>query len=123
MTAKATFTEVENGDGSAKLVQWTLTTADHTGQAIGYPEWSVRSFQVEGTFGGATLAIEGSNDMTNYRAITNQGDTVKLQWTEAQDILQAQQTCRKMRPRLTAVGVDASLVVSMLMVRPTPMRT
>ncbi len=123
MTAKATFTNVGDGAGSAILVTWNLLTADPNGQAIEYPEHMVRSFQVEGTFGGAVVEIVGSNDGTNFRPVSDQPGTSPLTWTAASDILQVQQVCKKMMPRLSSVGVGADIVVSMLMVRPTPMRT
>jgi hypothetical protein len=47
---------------------WALGNAD-TGIAIDMTDYADRSVQVEGTFGSATITIEGSNDGTNWETL------------------------------------------------------
>jgi hypothetical protein len=47
------------------VYSWTLSTGD-VGLSIQGPGFADRSFQVTGTFGGASIIIEGSNDGSNY---------------------------------------------------------
>lgn len=44
---------------------WTLGNAD-TGIASNISRWADRTVHVTGTFGGATVTIQGSNDNTNW---------------------------------------------------------
>lgn len=44
-------------------VKWTpLTSSDLDGEALGMADFQDRTVQVLGTFGGATVTIQGSND-------------------------------------------------------------
>jgi len=56
------------GANSIVVAQWLgLGNAD-TGVPVALTDWADRSIQVSGTFGGATLTVQGSNDYTNYFA-------------------------------------------------------
>jgi hypothetical protein len=50
------------GDGSAIRVVWTPVTEADSCRPVKYPKHSDKSIQVFGTFGGATVALNGSND-------------------------------------------------------------
>lgn len=53
-----------------QLAQWAALAAGETGDAAtligGFPD---RSFQIAGSFFGATVTCEGSNDGTNYATL------------------------------------------------------
>lgn len=108
--AAPTTTDI-NGDRSVMLFTWTLTTADHTGDPISWTDWTDRSVQMAGTWGGATAVLEGANVAT-YLSITDpQGNAI----SKTADALEAcTEITRFVRPRLSAVGAGASIVVNLL---------
>lgn len=112
------------GDGSVLQFAFTLTTADHTGSGIPFPEWAdvCASFYGGGTWGGATGAIEGSNDGSNWMPL-NKADGATAASTPADKMMQIIERPMFIRPRLTTPGTAASVVVHLTLRRPTPMRT
>lgn len=70
-TKTATKTEVGNyarGD----LYLWETITAADTGGAVDVSDYDRFTIQVLGTFDGATIAIKGALDGTNYINLTKQ---------------------------------------------------
>lgn len=47
---------------STTTVKWAGLTTGDAGAGVGYSDYRDRTVQVLGTFGGATVTIEGSND-------------------------------------------------------------
>lgn len=74
-----------------------------------------RTFQVTGTFGGASLVIEGTNDGTNWATLSDPNG-VALSITSA-GIYQVIQVTLKMRPRVSGGGGSTSLDVTGLLRR------
>lgn len=65
----ATITPNENGPiGSARVVNWeTMATGDTaTAVTLQNLEGAVACVQISGTFGGATVTFQASNDNTNW---------------------------------------------------------
>ena len=62
-----------------RLVLWeTMGNAD-SGTPIPTEDFTVASFQAVGTWGSATLVIQGSNDGTNWATLeNNQGDALSV---------------------------------------------
>ena len=60
MTSNVTVTGVEGG----QLIVWTLS-ANESGVPQSYAYYPLRSVQIAGTFSGASVLLEGSNDLTN----------------------------------------------------------
>lgn len=59
-------------DRFCHIMQWTpLTAANSVGDAVEMPGNSDRSIQVAGTWGSATLVVQGSNDGTNWATLTD----------------------------------------------------
>lgn len=55
-------------------IQYTGIRAGDTCSAIGLARYADRSVQVSGTFGGATVAIQGTNeDSTNFYTLSDSG--------------------------------------------------
>ena len=103
--------------GDAALITWTLTTADHTGDAVAYEDYADRTFQVLGTFGGATVELQGSLDGgTTWVVLTDpQGNAL----TKTAAALEAvSEAVPRIRAKLTVVGVGAS-VTAILYARKT----
>lgn len=73
MAVKAcTITDVSpNGDGSAMQAVWASATEADSFAAIKMPGFLARSISIQGTFGSATVVINGSIDGTNYSGLTN----------------------------------------------------
>lgn len=96
------------GAGDAAVLTWTLTTADHTGDAIAYEDYADRTVQFTGTFGGATVVWEGSLDNTNFFTLTDP-QTSPISKTAA--ALEAvTEAVNFARPRLSVVGAGATIV-------------
>jgi hypothetical protein len=54
----------------AVIYTWVLAVGDD-GAPVAGPGWADRSFQVTGTFGGASVTIEGSNDGSTYLTLND----------------------------------------------------
>lgn len=60
----------------AHIASWALGNAD-TGVAVTLSDAADRSVQIEGTFGAATITIQGSNDGSNWQSLTDpQGNAI-----------------------------------------------
>lgn len=117
-TPAATVSDQYGQDDGLRAV-WTLTTADHTGAALGPAQFQHADmcFQAVAaadgsTWGGATLAIEGSNDGTNFFALTNASGGAAVTFT-ANGGKQIIEKPFYVRPRLSAVGVGATVVITL----------
>lgn len=66
MTVRAgKITDTAEYDGTV-LLTWTGITNADTGASVKYSTPRDKCVQVTGTFGGATITIEGSNDNVNF---------------------------------------------------------
>lgn len=63
-----TVNHAPQGASSVKTAQWALGIAD-TGNPVTLTNHADRSVQVEGTFGGATVTVQGSNDGQNWETL------------------------------------------------------
>ena len=114
-TDNPTITEL---GGSAQVFKatWDLTTADHTGAPISgrYAEFADRTVYFLGTWGGATAAVEGGNG-TTYVALTDpQGNSISKTADAIEVITEVPEFTR---PRLTTVGVGATVTATVIMRR------
>ena len=102
-----------NGDRSVMMITYTLTTADHTGDAVAWCDWADRSVTFTGTWGGATAALEGSNDGTVWVPISDvQGTAITR---TANGIEAAVELTRFVRAKLTTPGSGATVTASIIM--------
>ena len=114
-TVQPTITEI-GGNAQVFKVTWALTTADHTGAPISdrFAEFADRTIYFLGTWGGATAAAEGG-DGTTYVALTDpQGNSVSKTADGIEVITEIPQFTR---PRLTTVGVGATVTATVIMRR------
>jgi hypothetical protein len=98
--------------GNASVVTWTNVPTGNTGDPIQNPTFSDRSVQVTGTFGGATCAIEGSNDGSNWVTLTDPAG-VATSFTTA-GLKQILQVTRYIRPNVS--GGAGTLTINLLIV-------
>jgi hypothetical protein len=94
------------------IYTWTDLAADSSGQPVSGPGYTDRSFQVSGSFGGATVVIEGSNDGVNYFTLRDPF-AVPLSFT-APDLREVTEMALWMRPRVIGGAGTAVDVISVM---------
>ena len=112
----------DKGDGSAMLVVWTPVTSagSDTCNAVAFPEHTIKSVQAAGTFGGGTVAVNGSNDGANYLPLSTPANAaIGLTAAGVKALLE---NTRYIQPAISG-GTAQSMTITMLFVRPTPPRT
>jgi hypothetical protein len=57
--------------GANALFTWPNLAAGDDGRAVEYSEFADRSVQFSGTFGGASVSLQGSNDGVNWHTLTD----------------------------------------------------
>lgn len=114
--------DLGDADGSLNFYTWVLTTANTDGEPVQANQWADRTFQVVGTFGTATCAIEGSNDGTNWFTLSNAAGATAAAFTAA-GLKAIIELPRFIRPNLTTPGIGATLTVTLLARRQQPLRT
>lgn len=113
-TITATMAKVNDGGMfDVYLASWVAMGNADTGTAVAMSGASDRSVQIEGTYGGATVSFQGSNDGTNYQILTDpQGNA--LTWTSSNRLEQISELTRFVRP-ITSGGTGTSLTVTLLL--------
>ena len=114
------------GDGSSVSFQWTLTTADATGDGIEFMEWADVTWLFDGqaTWGGATAKIQGSADNVTWVTTGLNAAAGGAEATASADkVLTIIERPRFIRPKLTTGGTLATVIVTALARRATPLRT
>ena len=75
-TIAPTITQLEPRDGSVLKYTWVLTGTDD-GAPIPFAQWSDRSVQFVGTWGGGTVVFEGSNNGGTTYATLNDAQAIR----------------------------------------------
>lgn len=112
-TAAVTTTLIGN---EAVLYEWTLTQADADGASITAHEYGDRTAQIgtSGTtgFGTGTAVMQGSNDGTNWFALTDpQGDGISKTTASLKSVME---TPLRTRPVLTGATGGESVSFKLL---------
>lgn len=96
------------------VIVWTpLTAANNVGDAIEMGGSSDRSVQIEGTPNGATVILQGSNDGTNWKTLTDpQGNAIS---TATSLIEQIMELTRYVRPSSSGGGGSQSMTVTLFL--------
>lgn len=94
----------------ARTYLWeALVTGSLDGEPIELPDHADKSVQVVGTFDTATMAMQGSNDGTNYESLTDpQGNAIEMTSAGLEQILE---NTRFVRPLVSSVGASTDLDV------------
>lgn len=98
------------GAQSLMSAAWTLGDAD-TAIEVSFPDYADKSVQVEGTFGAATVVLEGSNDGTNWHTLRDPTGAA-LSFTTA-GLKAVMETTLHVRPKSTG-GTASSVTVTLL---------
>ena len=123
-TVTPTFARVSDGDGSIVQLQWVLLTADADGAPFEFTEWADITFVATGTWGGATLKVQGSANGTTFPATGLSNAAGGAEATAAADkVFTTIERPRYMRPILTTTGTGATVTVTAILRRSNPMRT
>jgi hypothetical protein len=112
-TVVPSFSKIRGPAGGidAVVTTWaTLAAAGDVGQPLQRTDLADRSVQVTGTFAGATIVLEGSNDGANYFTLSSPAGAA-LSFT-APGLLQVNEPTAFVRPHIT-LGAGASLTVTM----------
>lgn len=98
------------GNNVAVYTWQGLATGD-TGQPLRGPGFTDASYQIDGTFGGATVVIEGSNDGITYFTLVDPFNT-PLSFLSAA-LVQVLPICLWIRPRVSGgagVSIDITAI-------------
>jgi len=100
-------------DGGAIAYTWVLTGTD-VGKTVKLPRWADRSVECDGTFGGGTITIQGTNKDVpldaDYKALRDAFENT-LTFTVA-DVRAVMPATVHIRPKAT--GAVTSVVVTLL---------
>ena len=108
LVSKATTT-FENE--ATNMFTWVALAMGETGDKVEFPSYVDRTFQVTGTFGGATIVFEGSNDDATYFTLSDpQGNQLSL---TAAGLKQIEEITRYARPRL--IGGDGTTALKVVL--------
>ena len=110
-TRSATVTYSPNGLRELVQVQWSGLATGDDGEPVSLPGFADRSVQVEGTFGGSSTAIQGSNDGTNYRALNDITKTAIA--ITAAGVEQVLEITKYIRPVVTG-GAGSGITVTLI---------
>lgn len=116
--------DVGSGDRSVVQFTWTLTSTNADGAAFDFAEHADVTWVATGTWGGATLKIQGSADNSTFvtTGLSNAAGGAEAT-ASADKVFTIIERPRFIRPILTTVGAGATITVTALARRATPMRT
>lgn len=118
---KPVITAIGNGDGSTYRIIWSGVTESDTCAPVAMSGYADKSIQVFGTFGGGSVALQGSNDSgTTYAPLNDAGGTV-IAITSAK-IKSVLENTEWMKPVISG-GSSQSLSIAMVTRLNNTMRT
>jgi hypothetical protein len=104
-------TNINTGNSRSLVVQWSAIGTDDVGDALPFSQYTDKSVQVTGTFGGASVRLQGSNDGTNWFTLTDpQGNPLSFSAAGLEAVSEA---TRFVRPSVVG-GVGAAINVHLL---------
>lgn len=108
-------------DGGVKVIKFSGITQGDTSPNIEMHQWADRSVQVAGTFAGATLTVQGSNDGTNWATLNDaNGNALDIATAgRIEQILEVTRYCRV----TCATSSGANLTATFLLRRAQPLRS
>jgi hypothetical protein len=110
------------GDGSVMQIVWTpLTSTNLDGAPVRWCQYADRSVQLSGTWGTATVVLQGSNDGTTWFTLTDP-QTVAISKT-ADALEQVLEMTQFVRPLLSGGNGTTAVTANLLVRRANPMRT
>ena len=112
---------VGRGDNSTIVVTWANIGNADTCHEVSFPEYADRSIHVSGTFNGASVVIQGSNNgAVSFATLNDPTETAITISTEA--IRAVLENTAFIKPVITGGGGLQSLTVSLLFHLTNPLR-
>lgn len=107
-TVDPTFVD---GEGRTTIATWVLGAGDD-GYPVRYAGAADRTVQIVGTFGGATVTLQGSLDGTNWATLTDaQGNAISVTSAALEAVTEL---VRYIRPVVTGgSGTDVTVLLLM----------
>ena len=95
------------------LIRWVLTTANLDGQWIAVPSHRDISWHFFGTFGGATVIAQGSNEIvaSPTSAVQLKDNANAVISATVDGIQQSVQATHRIRPFLSVAGAGATITI------------
>lgn len=111
-TVTPTVTRIDDGGvRGVYLATWASMGNADTGAAVALGGGYDRSVQIEGTFGGATVTLQGSNDGSNWETLTDpQGNGIAKTAAALEAVTELTRYVRA----ITSGGAGTSVTVTML---------
>ena len=110
-TIALTSTDRNRVNGAIVITWEALGNADDGG-AFALPFAADITAQVIGTFGGATVTLQGSNDGVHWHALTQRGGSSNMAYTSAA-CHSANENPAFIRPRTTGgTGTDVDVIIA-----------
>lgn len=108
------YTRPVTGNTALNVVQWPALAQGDDGAPLADGQYSDRSVQVAGTFDGASVRIEGSNDGENWATLTDpQGNDLLVTTAKIEAITEVS---LRLRPVIVGGGASTALTVTVLCV-------
>lgn len=111
--ATTTHTRHPTATRLAFVARWSALQQNDDGDAMPFAQYSDKSVQVTGTFGGATVRLEGSNDSGATWAVLTDPQGNDLLLTSAK-IEMVTEVTELVRPRVVGGDGTTNLTVSLL---------
>jgi hypothetical protein len=93
------------------LFLWEALGDADTGEAVEVANFADRSIQVAGTFGSATVTVQGSNDGTNWATLNDpQGNALAVTSAKIEQILELTRYLRVTTSGGTGTDLDVTLL-------------
>jgi hypothetical protein len=105
-------TRTSTGTSAAFVSTWPSMAQGDDGAPLSFSQYSDKSVQVFGIFGGASVSIQGSNDGSNWATLTDpQGNDLLITSAKIEMVTEA---TAFIRPLIVAGDGTTSLTVCML---------
>jgi hypothetical protein len=109
--ATVSHTRSTTGNSRAFVATWLNLATGDEGDALPFGQYTDRSVQVVGTFGGATVVVEGSLNGTDWATLTDpQGNDLLITTAKIEMVTEATVF---IRPRIS--GGDGTTDITVLM--------
>lgn len=112
-TNTATVTKITDGGVSnVYLATWTAMGNADTGTSVAMSGAADRTIQFSGTFGAATIVLEGSNDGTNWATLTDpQGNAISKTTASIEQISELTRFVRVSTTGGSGTNINANLLL------------
>jgi len=111
--AEISHTRTATQNTRAFVATWSPLAQGDTGEPVGFSQYSDKSVQVAGAFGGASVRIEGSNNGVDWAVLTDpQGNDLVISASKIEMITEA---TAHVRPVVVGGSGTTALSVAMLL--------